>query len=129
MPQLPTLTPAGWVNDITMMSSRTMDYFIASDYSQSYFYPGEVSSLPYLIRVYGHEPMELRREVQVVLMRYFMRYFDDAQVEVNVKDNIDGRYNLLIDATLVQGEKVLSLGRAISIVDSKIIQVDKQDIN
>lgn len=129
MPQLPTLTPAGWVNDITTMSTRAMDYFISSDYSQSHFYPGAISSLPYLIRVYGHEPTGLRREVQVTLMRYFMRYFDDAQVEVAVKDNIDGRYELTIDATLVQGERTLSLGRAISVVDSKIINVNKTDVN
>lgn len=129
MSQLPTLTPAGWVNDITMMSTRAMDYFISSDYSQSHFYPGTVSSLPYLIRVYGHEPMSLRRETQVTLMRYFMRYFDDAQVEIDVKNQKDGRYELIIDVTLVQGEKILSLGRAISVVDSKIINVNTKDVS
>ena len=126
MAKLPTLTTAGWIDDLVSVSTSLMDYFLVSENSQSQFYPGEVSSLPFLVQQHGSEPASLTSRTRDVLQRYFSRYFDMASVEVT-SDNANkslGRYNINIDVTIVKGSVSHRLGRLIEIGDSKIINVN-----
>lgn len=125
MPKVPTLTTAGWVSDVIIQSTTLMDYFLMSDYSQTQFYPGEVSSMPHLIQEVGSEPNQLERRTQSALERLYGRYFDRVAVDVKADkfDAQDGRYNLTIDLAVVQAGKQHRLGRMLLIGDSKIISV------
>lgn len=126
MAKLPTLTTAGWIDDLVSVSTSLMDYFLVSEDSQSQFYPNEVASLPYLVQQHGSEPASLTARARDVLQRYFSRYFDMASVEVT-SDNVNksrGRYNINIDVTIVKDGVSHRLGRLIEVGDSKIINVN-----
>lgn len=125
MAKLPTLTTAGWVSDVVIMSTTLMDYFLMSDHSQTQFYPGEVSSMPYLVQQVGSEPRELERRAKVALEKLYGRYFDRVAVEVT-SDNLNdrsGRYNLTLDVAVVIDGEQHRLGRMLLVGDSKIINV------
>ena len=125
MAKLPTLTTAGWIEDLVSVSTSLMDYFLVSEDSQSQFYPGEVSSLPFLVQQYGSDPDELANRARDVLQRYFSRYFEMTSVEVTTdsKSGTVGRYNVNIDVTVVKDGVTHRLGRLIELGDSKIINV------
>ncbi len=130
MAKLPTLTPAGWVSDVTTMSTRLMDYFVSSDYSQSTVYMDEISSLPYLVRVNGNDPIALKREAQATLTRYLMRYFEDVNVITSVKESdVDARYELILDINITHEGRNLSLGRVINVADSRITKIVVREAN
>lgn len=40
MTRLPTLTTAGWVDDVVTMSAKLIDYFLVSEHSQTQLYRG-----------------------------------------------------------------------------------------
>lgn len=126
MAKLPTLTTAGWIEDLITVSTTMMDYFLVSEDSQTQFYPGEVASLPFLVQQYGSDPDALANRCRDVLQRYFSRYFDMASVEVTTDDSsgVPGRYNINIDVTVIKDGKTHRLGRLIELGDSKIINVN-----
>lgn len=126
MAKLPTLTTAGWIEDLVSVSTNLMDYFLVSEDSQTQFYPGEVSSLPFLVQQHGSDPASLVDRARDVLQRYFSRYFDMTSVEVTTDDKSGsrGRYNLTIDVTIVKNGTTHRLGRLIEVGDSKIINVN-----
>jgi hypothetical protein len=126
MSKLPTLTTAGWIEDLVSVSTSLMDYFLVSEESQTQFYPGEVASLPFLVQQYGSDPDALVSRGRDVLQRYFSRYFEMASVEITSDEQSDspGRYNINIDVTVVREGKTHRLGRLIELGDSKIINVN-----
>lgn len=126
MAKLPTLTTAGWIDDLVSVSTSLMDYFLVSEDSQSQFYPGEVASLPFLVQQHGSDPDTLANRARDVLQRYFSRYFEMASVEVTTDDQSGtaGRYNVSIDVTVVKDGVSHRLGRLIELGDSKIIHVE-----
>ena len=126
MSKLPTLTTAGWIEDLVSVSTSLMDYFLVSEESQTQFYPGEVASLPFLVQQYGSDPDALVSRGRDVLQRYFSRYFEMASVEITSDEQSDspGRYNISIDVTVVREGKTHRLGRLIELGDSKIINVN-----
>lgn len=126
MTKLPTLTTAGWIDDLVSVSTSLMDYFLVSEESQTQFYPGEVASLPFLVQQHGSDPETLVSRGRDVLQRYFSRYFDMASVEMTTDNNSgsSGRYNINIDVTIVKDGKTHRLGRLIELGDSKIINVN-----
>jgi hypothetical protein len=126
MSKLPTLTTAGWIEDLVSVSTSLMDYFLVSEESQTQFYPGEVASLPFLVQQYGSDPDTLVSRGRDVLQRYFSRYFDMASVEVTSDNDsgVAGQYNINIDVTVVKDGTTHRLGRLIELGDSKILKVN-----
>lgn len=126
MKPLPTLSTNGWVTDIVALATRLMDYFLASEYSQSQFYYGEVSSLQYLIQQHGHDPQMLAQRTQLQLDRYLTRYFEQVRVNVDVDDQpaSGAHYGLQIQADLSDGQRMHSLGRLIWVGENQILGVD-----
>lgn len=122
---VPTLTTTGWVNDVVNKAVTLFDYFLASDHSQTEFFPDRVSSLPWLVQQHGHAPRVLASSTQTQLQRFYGRYFDQAFVEVNANDNnnMEGRYNLQINVAVEQDGKRHSLGRLIEVGESRILKV------
>lgn len=121
---VPTLSTEGWVKDVTGMADRLMSYFLVSDYSQTAFYPGQVSSLPYLIQQHGSDAFSLKQRTRDTLHEFLRRYFDNVDLEV-VTDipapDDPNRINLTIRATVTLDSKSYSLGRLIN-VNNNLIQ-------
>lgn len=129
MAYLPTLTTAGWIDDIINKSTKLMDYFLASEHSQSAAYYGRVTSFPKLVQQYSHDPDRLAEETRDALYQYYGQYFENLIVDVVANDleNREGRYNLSIDVALTQRDKSYSLGRLITLGSSKILDIKTKD--
>lgn len=127
MKPLPTLTTNGWVRDIVATATRLMDYFLASEYSQTQFYYGEVSSLQYLIQQHGHQPEVLAQRTQQQLNRYFSRYFDRVRVNAEIEEDSSdpAHYELKIQAEFSDGRQMYSLGRLIWIGENQILGAEE----
>lgn len=80
----PSLSEDSWITS----PDRTADYlfsnFFVADYSQTYMYPGMISSLPWILQSTQGSISEAIREIRRSLNAYFARYFES--VEVNVEE-------------------------------------------
>lgn len=129
MSYLPTLTTAGWMNDIINKSTKLMDYFLASEHSQSNAYHGRITSFPKLVQQYGHNPERMSEQTRDALQAYYARYFENVIVSVDADrlDDDSGQYNLSIDVALSQDDKSYSLGKLIALGNSKILDIKTKD--
>lgn len=125
---VPTLSPEGWLKDLVSAANKLMDYFLASEHSQSDQFKGHVTSFPYLVQQSGHDPNELESNVQIQLSTFLRRTFEEVNVQVdsNNLDSPDGRYNLTIDVMITDKGKQYSLGRLIEIGESKILAIQSR---
>lgn len=125
MKKLPTLTTAGWLEDVSSVATTLMDYFLTSEHSQSNFYPKHISSLPYLVQQFGSNPTQLADAVQSKLRILYSRYMDEVTVRVSntAADSETGQYNLNIDIIMSKDGKRSSLGRSVAISESKVMNV------
>ena len=91
-----------------------MSYYITSEYSQSYIYHGNITSLPYHVQTFTGSSSDLQSTIKNDLSRYLGRYFTNVELEVNITDDdSSGRINILIKAIVYEGKYKYSLGREI----------------
>lgn len=123
---VPSLTANGWLNALPERADALMAYYILNEYSQSYIYYGQITSLTYHIQQYGQAPDLLEDQVHRDLSGYFRRYFDDVELEVTTKipDSEDPhRLNLTINAIIIDNGKRYSLGREVRTVNHRVVDV------
>ena len=84
---LPTLSDDGWVNASIKTADYLLSSFFISDFSQTYIYHGNVSSLPYIIQANQGDILKTCGETRNVLETYFSRYFNNVVVEVTEVPN------------------------------------------
>lgn len=83
----PSLSEDSWITS----PERTADYlfsnFFVSDYSQTYMYPGLVSSLPWILQNNQGSISDSIREIRQTLSTYFSHYFESVEVNVDEVPN------------------------------------------
>lgn len=122
----PSLSIDGWVNS----SIKTADYifsdFLTSQYSQSYLYYGNISSLSYILQKSHGNISSAIENVRSSLSNYFGKYFNSVLVEVNERVNNEnpsfGAIEIYVQFTDSLG-KSYSLGKLAEIADTKIVKV------
>lgn len=128
--KVPTMSSSGFVEDIAEKADRLMSYYFVSESSQSNLYRGQITSLPAQIQQHGHDEVNLVEAVRNELTTYLSRFFDGMDVNVRSdlpNKNDPNRINLTVNVIVVQDGKQYSLGRLVSVLNSKI--VDIVDIN
>lgn len=122
---VPTLTTAGWVRNPATAVSVLFDYLLTSEDHQSYFFEGQIYSLPKLVQEHGHAPRKMASQLETALFNLYTRYFDAVRVTVEAKTDTDesGKYNLQINLLAIDGEQHYNLARVLEVVGSKILQV------
>lgn len=78
----------GWEHDSQRIGELIFSHFLASNYSQTFIYQGNISSLAYLIQQYQNLPSELTTHLRTTLTNLFNRYFTSSNVEVRITDSI-----------------------------------------
>ncbi|MBE0438167.1 MAG: hypothetical protein IBX57_00170 [Gammaproteobacteria bacterium] len=124
--KVPSLTTTGWLTEISDKADALMAYYITSEKSQSYVYSDSITSLPYHIAVFGDDLNKLETHVQRDLTTYFGRYFDKVEVTIEIKPPLEegaDRYNLEIDAFVVENGFRYNLGRQIQVANKKVTKV------
>ena len=123
---LMTLSTQGVIQDLEHQADKIFSYFITSEYSQSVLYAGNVSSLPWLVRTYRHDPIMLQQAVKETLDRLFKRYFDDVTntVEAVQYDNADdGKYLVRVRSTVILDSQEYNLAREVKLIDGSFVSV------
>lgn len=78
----PSLSEDGWVTSSMKIADYLLSHFFISDFSQSYIYITNVSSLPWIIQKHQGDISRTCTEIQNTLSEYFSRFFSNVQVEV-----------------------------------------------
>lgn len=123
---LPSLNENGWVNSPVTVADALFSHFLLSDYSQTYLYKDQVSSLPWIIQNTQGNITDTIIATQDTLNKYFIRYFDNVVVEVteipNASEPSKGQISIYLQFTDTEGVQHV-LGRLITIIDSKISEI------
>lgn len=126
---LPTLDTLGWVSDVSHKADRALSYFMVSEYSQTRVHRGKVKSFPWFLNEYGHDLIELRLKLIDAFKSLFSAYFDQAQVEVEIKEIVteDGRPTGKVDirlmAIVTDANKQYSIGRLCNTENGKLVKL------
>lgn len=122
----PALSVDGWANSPMKVADLLFSHFILSDFSQTYLYKDEVSSLPWIIQNTQKDMTRTLTDVQSTISRYFARYFNNVVAEVdevpNVEEPSKAQISIYLRFTDSEGIDYV-LGRLIQIIDSKIAEV------
>jgi hypothetical protein len=123
---VPTLSPAGFVDNIIDKADFLFAHVFESDRSQSYIYPNGVMSVAWFIQEYGHDISTLTMQLRLGLEAYFSSYFDAVAINV-ISDanetNLTNSVNLTISAHVVDDGVDYSLANLVEITNSKVNKV------
>lgn len=92
---VPSLDTRGWVDDFSEKVDRLLAHFFLSDYNQTYFYFGNVTSLVKIIEERGNYIDAVISDINDKLGTYLGRYFQGVTVTSSVKARDE--FNLLKD--------------------------------
>ena len=79
---MPSLSEDGWVTDSVKVADYLLSHFFLSEYSQTYIYHQQVSSLPWILQVTQGDMSATIDKTRRTLSEYFSRYFNNVEVEV-----------------------------------------------
>lgn len=86
-------------------------------------------SLPFIIQSNISNISQMGRDIEESLKIYLSKFFDGAEITVDINKVVENgiesetKFNINIDAILIQDGSQLSLGKAISVSNSKVSQV------
>lgn len=122
----PSLSEDGWVTETNKLADKLMSSFFTSEFSQSYTYYGSISSFPYILAMYGHDPVTMAAHTEDQLMQLFSRYFQEVQVncEEYKSDNQTNQAAITIAITFTDSHGVTSdLTKLLELENTKIKQI------
>lgn len=119
---VPHLSSKGWITDMTNKLDVLLSHFIVAEHSQSHIYFSNITSLPYLVATYGHNPDTMRDMTQSALERYLNRYFQAVEVEVTTRDIIESgeatnRYELRLLITSYDNGQRYNMAQEFEIIE------------
>ncbi len=127
--KMPSLSEDGWVNNSIKTCDYLLSHFFLSDYSQSYIYHGQVSSLPWIIQQTQGNMSRTVSLTQQTLSGYFSRYFNNVVVEVSEIEDANnpskGEITIYVKFTDAENKEYV-VGKLLHITDltiSKIINL------
>lgn len=80
------LGPDGWITDGRTMLDKVTSWLYASDFSQSYFFAEEISSIAMTIQRNAGNLEKARSQLQELLTNYYFNFFDEVSVEITIVD-------------------------------------------
>lgn len=121
----PSLDSKGWITDPNEYLVRLFTYYVASNYSQSLLFKGNILSMQKAIQQFGPNMEGLASRMQSDLTSIFGRSFggDNVMVEVVVDESTGdwqqtAKINLLISATVKYRGTNYELRKSIANTDS-----------
>lgn len=127
---VPSLSESGWLEDPFKAGGQLFAHFLASEYSQSNEYYGQINSMPYIVQQHGSKPADLCTNITASLTAVFSRYFNTdtnaGNVQVTTTHNASdtvSRYNFTIDLSWNVADVTYQLGRVVTIDGSVIEKV------
>lgn len=127
-PVIPTLTIEGWDTNPLSQMSKLFEYYQASDYSQSDYFMGRITSLKYTLSK-TLKPMELKSNIERDIETLYGDYFDTVEPIIEVQDENDGVVNIIINITCTYNGEKFTLARSIKGRSSGIVEYQTKLLN
>lgn len=116
---LPSLSDEGFITNKEVIIAKLFKYFLASNYSQSNTFYGDISSLNYIIAT--NTPNDkMRTDLETTLIKLYGRYFDSVDFNVNIETDNTDVAKIYIDGTLQDGTNTYNLSKTVAIQGSTI---------
>ena len=113
MAHVPSLSTNGWIETVEGKADYLMSYFFTSQRSQSYLYNGNISSLPYIVAVYGTDTAELKLHINSDLSDLLLPYFDEVDIIVDVILESGYLHNIRISVGFIENDMKYDLAHLI----------------
>jgi hypothetical protein len=111
---IPTLGLDGWMKNKHSQMGKLFEYFLASDYSQSNTFYGEIASLKYILAS-GNDSVKIKDDIVITLTKLYEKHFDTVEVVVEVKESEEeSTIEYRIDVNATHGEDIYELSKDIS---------------
>lgn len=122
---IPHLSTEGFITIDNIKLIKVFEHFLASEYSQSNTYAGQIGSLKYLLEHFSTES-ELKTNIVRTLTEMYNKYFKSVDVNVNIIENdINSIVKVNIDVTVIgENDKAIGLNRELTYVDNVISNFD-----
>lgn len=130
MDVIPSLTVDGFITNKRTQISKIMEYFLASDKSQSNTFYGKVYSLKGILQEYVN-PHDIANAIKNQLTEMCLRHFTSVEVLTDVvEDHVyKGLYNIKIDIVARNEEDIITLSRELPYSMASTSSFDEQLLN
>ena len=121
MNSVPTLMTTGSTEAPKLKLSALFKYFLIADYSQTFYYTGNVASLKYIISKFdNHNVSKLKDDIIEALTTMYERYFDNIRVDLNIRED-GAKLHLEFYISTIVNDKIIKITDNVEINDLKII--------
>lgn len=123
---IPQLSEAGWVTNPKEKADLMFAHFFLSEFSQTQFYPGRISSFPYIVQSTLNDVDKLIETTKETLRNYFRPFYSKVSVEMIFNEDKTKPATYIFDISIVltdQTGKEYSVAKAGIEVDSKTARV------
>jgi|JI8StandDraft_1071087.scaffolds.fasta_scaffold01678_5 hypothetical protein len=126
---VPTLDSRGYLAGIGEKATELLTNFLTSNYSQTELFPGAVKSLTYFIQRHMGDFNTMSASIEDALNQLYSGHFDEVSVSVSIGEPQADlgmspvRYNIQINVLVTQDGVQESLGKLITISNSRIERI------
>lgn len=97
---VPSLTEQAWVSDGNRILNHLLSYYILTDAGQSIAFNNNLISLPFTYFRFINDPDGMSVGVRSDIENLLGKYFESVEVETEVRDLSEGKYGILLSATV-----------------------------
>ncbi len=126
---VPTLDSRGYLAGIGEKATELLTNFLTSNYSQTELFPGAVKPLTYFIQRHMGDFNTMSASIEDALNQLYSGHFDEVSVSVSIGEPQADlgmspvRYNIQINILVTQDGVQESLGKLITISNSRIERI------
>lgn len=130
MDVIPSLTVEGFITNKRTQISKIVEYFLASDKSQSNTFYGKVYSLKGILQEYS-SPSDIASAIKSQLTEMCLHHFDSVEVLTDVSEDMThkGVYNIKVDIIGRYGEEIITLSKELPYSMASTTSFDSQLLN
>lgn len=97
---LASLDNEGWITDGQTILDTVMGWAYASDFSQSRFFAGDITSIAHIVQTNAGKLEKACAELQRILGNYLSKFFDAVEIECSVVEKEFPEFHLLGEVIL-----------------------------
>ncbi len=123
---IPSLSTNGNIEDVSLSMKKLFDYFLLADYSQTFFYKGNVASLKYILGNYKNED-DLLSLLNSALTTLYERYFEEVEIDIRLTstDINSGSADIVFGIAVTTNNIKTDLAETIIVKNNTILFNDK----
>lgn len=130
MDVIPSLTVEGFITNKRTQISKIMEYFLASDKSQSNTFYGKVYSLKGILQEFS-SPGDISNAIKSQLTEMCLYHFTSVEVLTDVSEDKvhKGVYNIKVDIVARYGDDIITLSKELPYSMASTTSFDEQLLN